>query len=124
MTQQSCSIMLRVVLAIVAWVAIAGGAFAGSGMRVHSNVPLADMPSALVDAQADHLLNEGFLDVTRAPYNAANDGSVDVTAVLQQAIDDAYFSNLAVYFPKGTYLVSGQLHMQQRKVPGLSLIHI
>lgn len=41
-----------------------------------------------------------------------NTGTTDVTAKLQQILDDRHRKIQVVYFPKGTYLVSGQLRMK------------
>ena len=48
------------------------------------------------------------LDVTQAPYFADNTGVADVTAVLQQALDDAgaVAGGGVVYLPRGTYRVA------------------
>ncbi|RDV17216.1 hypothetical protein DXT99_01540 [Pontibacter diazotrophicus] len=48
------------------------------------------------------------LDVTKPPYNADNTGTLDVTAILQKAIDDAGQRKQGgvVYLPKGTYQVN------------------
>ncbi|MHA7628415.1 glycosyl hydrolase family 28-related protein [Corallococcus sp. M7] len=48
------------------------------------------------------------LDVTQAPYFADNTGASDVTAVLQQALDDAgaVAGGGVVYLPRGTYRVA------------------
>ncbi len=47
------------------------------------------------------------VDVTKHPYNADNTGDEDVTAVLQQALDDIGKSGGGVvYLPEGTYHVS------------------
>ncbi len=47
----------------------------------------------------------GVIDVTKAPYLAANDGSVDVSAAINQAMDDYPAKNKIIYLPNGTYLV-------------------
>ena len=52
-----------------------------------------------------------IIDVTDAPYSAANDGLTDVTAILQSAIT-ASPSNGVVYLPSGTYLVDGGLRIK------------
>jgi hypothetical protein len=54
-----------------------------------------------------------ILDVTQAPYNADNSGKTDVTAILQQAIDDAKAARngSVVYLPYGLYMVSKTLEM-------------
>jgi hypothetical protein len=63
-----------------------------------------------------HPWEKGFLDVTKAPYNAKADGVTDVTAALQKAIDDAYEYNFVVFLPEGTYLVSNQLLLNQQNL--------
>lgn len=53
------------------------------------------------------VVEDNILDVTQEPYNADNTGAMDVTAILQQAIDDASIQGGGVvYLPEGTYRVS------------------
>ncbi|MFS0726705.1 glycosyl hydrolase family 28-related protein [Paenibacillus sp. 1P07SE] len=81
--------------------------------RYYENAASSTFPQRLQDHLIHHPWEEGFLDVTQAPYHAAGDGITDDSEALQNAIDDAYASNLVVYFPEGTYLVSRQLRMEQ-----------
>lgn len=48
------------------------------------------------------------IDVTTAPFHAKGDDDVDDTRAIQQAINAAA-SGTTVYFPPGTYLLSGSL---------------
>ena len=52
-----------------------------------------------------------ILDVTQAPYYAANDFSSDATAAIQQAINDAKSANngTIVYLPNGYYRITSTL---------------
>lgn len=50
----------------------------------------------------------GIVDVTKAPYNVNNHGTVDVSTVLQQVLDE-HKGDYTIYFPNGTYLVSKTL---------------
>jgi len=54
-----------------------------------------------------------ILDVTQAPYNAAKDFSVDATAAIQSAINDAIAANNGsiVYLPVGYYKISSALNI-------------
>lgn len=50
---------------------------------------------------------ENIVDVTQAPYSADNTGVSDVTAILQQALNDVGASGGGVvYMPAGTYRIS------------------
>lgn len=58
----------------------------------------------------------GYIDVTAPPYNADKTGATDSTAAINAAINAVYNGSLTftwqypiVYFPNGTYLVSGTL---------------
>ncbi|MBN2215660.1 MAG: T9SS type A sorting domain-containing protein [Bacteroidales bacterium] len=51
-------------------------------------------------------ITENIVDVTQPPYNADNTGASDVTAIIQQAVDDAGISGGGVvYLPAGTYRI-------------------
>jgi len=54
-------------------------------------------------------LSDGFIDITKAPYNVDNTGIIDATKQIQRAIDDSYLGRLIVRFPAGIYLVSDQI---------------
>jgi hypothetical protein len=51
----------------------------------------------------------GVLDVTKAPYNADNTGTVDATAAIQAALDAYPNGNRTIYLPEGIYLISNTL---------------
>jgi hypothetical protein len=52
-------------------------------------------------------ITKNVVDVTQAPYNADNTGTSDVTAILQQALDDVgQAGGGVVYLPSGTFKVS------------------
>lgn len=57
------------------------------------------------------------LNITEAPYNAANDGSVDVTTAFQQAINFATQAGGAVIFvPAGVYRFDGSLLLREKVI--------
>jgi hypothetical protein len=70
------------------------------------------------------------VDITQPPYNADTTGTVDDTAIIQQAIfdhiqvsggktDAGYFApDEIIYFPNGTYLVSDRIEWR-RDAPGV-----
>lgn len=82
-----------------------------SNITYHDNVAFADFPADLQVNASLHAWEDGFLDVTQAPFGADNTGTIDATTALQKAIDYGYDCNLVVFFPEGTYRVSGQLRM-------------
>lgn len=89
------------------------GPSAEAKIRYYSNVDSSNFPTDLQNNLSSHPWEQGFLDVTQAPYSAAGDGITDDSDAIQAAVDDAYRNNLIVYFPAGTYLVSKQIKMEQ-----------
>ena len=89
--------------------------FSSAKMRYESSAT--DFPPRVQEYAKKHPTNFrlGYLDVTKAPYNAVKDGSKDTALALQSAINDAFRSNLVVYLPKGTYLVNKSLKLFQTK---------
>jgi len=67
------------------------------------------IPEELLKHANVQSLKDGFIDVTKLPYSAKGDGISDDTEAIQKAINDGYLSRMIVYFPSGTYLVSGSL---------------
>ncbi|MBD3344887.1 MAG: endopolygalacturonase [Chitinivibrionales bacterium] len=51
----------------------------------------------------------GVVDVTQAPFNAPNDGVGDATDEIQLAINTCANKSVIIYFPNGTYNISGTL---------------
>lgn len=74
-------------------------------IRVESEV-IATGSAAVARYADQQLAAMGFLDVTKAPYNADSSGRADATAAIQQAINDARDARLVCYLPAGRYLVS------------------
>ena len=64
------------------------------------------------------LIEAGYLDVTKPPYNADQAGTADAAPAIQRAIADGYNMSLVVYVPKGTYLIGSPL--VQRQIEGFS----
>lgn len=62
----------------------------------------------------DALGQMGFLDVTRAPYQADPTGKTDSTKAIQQAVNDARDHQLVCFFPSGTYLISAMISCEQK----------
>jgi hypothetical protein len=50
----------------------------------------------------------GVVDISKSPYNIRPSTGADVTAALQQVLDEHQFV-CTIYFPNGTYLVSNTL---------------
>ncbi len=56
----------------------------------------------------------GFLDVSKAPYNADPTGQTDSTDAIQRAVDDARDNWLVCFFPPGEYLISDTISCEQK----------
>ena len=64
----------------------------------------------------------GFLDATKAPFNADNTGASDATQALQAALDFGRAHYLTTFLPGGIYLVSKTLKMIQAEKKFLSTV--
>jgi hypothetical protein len=51
----------------------------------------------------------GVLDITKTPYNADNNGTIDVSAIITKAMADHKFEQIIVYLPIGTYKVTNTI---------------
>lgn len=109
--QKSLSKLL-IILFLLSILPLSPSTFADT-MRYYDNVPSEQFPERLKQNLSQQPWQDGFLDITKQPYNAKGDGVTDDSDAIQKAIDDAYTSNLVVYFPEGTYLVSKQLILNQ-----------
>ncbi|MHB8900158.1 MAG: glycosyl hydrolase family 28-related protein [Thermoguttaceae bacterium] len=74
-------------------------------IRTESDV-IAAGRAAVARYEDRHLVSLGFLDVTKAPYNADAAGKIDATVAIQRAINDARDAQLVCLLPPGRYLVS------------------
>jgi hypothetical protein len=64
-------------------------------------------------AQAENIVfpaDAGVVDVTKAPYNAKDNGKTDDTTAIQKALEDHPASNTIIYLPNRTNLVSESLY--------------
>jgi Pectate lyase superfamily protein/Calx-beta domain len=84
-----------------------------AGLRHYANPLISSLPAAVRDGQGVVLLEAGFIDVTKAPYNADPTGQTDSAAAFQAAIDFGYANCFAVWVPKGAYLLSRGLELYQ-----------
>lgn len=100
---------------IVAFAVVILPFIASAKMRYDQNTTT--LPLRVIEYKSKHqaLFSQGYLDVTKAPYLAVNDGSKDTALALQSAINDAFASNLVVYIPKGTYLINKSLRLFQSR---------
>ncbi|MCY6369939.1 glycosyl hydrolase family 28-related protein [Clostridium ganghwense] len=103
---------ILIILIVISMLSPLNDVFAGT-MKYYDNIDVSKFPQRLKDHLSNHPWQDGFLDITKQPYSAKGDGITDDTDAIQKAIDDAYVSNLIVYFPEGTYLVSKQLVLNQ-----------
>lgn len=62
--------------------------------------------AAVESMSAQHLLDEGLVDVTQAPFSADPTGARDATEAIRAAVFFARHHRLAAYFPVGEYVVS------------------
>lgn len=86
-------------------------------MRILENVAVSNFPARLIPYVDLHPIHEGFLDVTQPPYNATGNGLTNDAWAIQAAINDAYDSNLIVFFPGNkTYLCESKLRCIQDPV--------
>lgn len=58
----------------------------------------------------------GYVDVTRAPYNADSTGQKDATAAIQNALIATETSGKAVFLPAGRYMVSNTITVKKHGV--------
>jgi MYXO-CTERM domain-containing protein len=83
-----------------------------AALRCYDNPKLSSVPASVQSGQGK-LLAAGYLDVTKAPYNADASGAKDAAGAIQQAIGDAYKYSFTVYVPKGTYLLGKPIVAKQ-----------
>lgn len=76
-----------------------------------AGVPLADLTAAVQAtlAKADGAVQKTSLACNVKDYGALGNGSADDTVAIRAAIAAAKSSKLGLYFPAGTYIVSGSL---------------
>ena len=72
------------------------------------------MPQSVAAAQVGQLLEDGYLDVTRPPFNAKNDCSADASGAFNRALDYGHDYVYTVYVPKGCYLFEGKIDLRQK----------
>ena len=74
----------------------------------------------MLDGNVDEQLitpENGFLDVTKAPFNVDNTGKAVTDAALQKAVSYAYFNHLVAYFPHGEYLLEKAINALENLGP-------
>lgn len=105
-TSKLSALLACILLAGSIWFPVSGQAH----FRHKENININNLPQSYRDRlEGQPYWREGYLDITKQPYNAKGDGITDDSDAIQQAINDAFFGNFAVYFPSGTYLVTRQL---------------
>jgi F5/8 type C domain/Pectate lyase superfamily protein/Abnormal spindle-like microcephaly-assoc'd, ASPM-SPD-2-Hydin len=60
----------------------------------------------------------GYINATQPPYDADKTGKTDSTTAIQDAINAAQAAGTGVYLPRGTYLVSAPLNVNDVTVTG------
>ena len=88
---------LTVSLTFLAFLACSAPAYA-AGMRCFDNLPVSPEVQA---GRGSKLIEAGYLDVTKPPYNADQAGTADAAPAIQRAIADGYNMSLVVYVPEG-----------------------
>lgn len=70
-----------------------------------------------ISGYSEDILEWGFVDVTKSPFNADATGKKDCTEALQHAIDFAQSQRKVAFFPQGTYRISNTLHCRHAPPP-------
>lgn len=104
-----------VMMLVVGFAATAFMAALASSPTLSSTcIPDPALPPRLLAHTNTQPLCSGYLDPTKAPYDASGDGRTDDTTALQTALDDAYAFRMVVWLPAGrVFLVSMQLRCVQ-----------
>ena len=101
-----------------------------AGTKVKVQVSSTDKsPSFTIDLADFELVGSplpkpsGAISVTDSPYNADPTGKVDATKAFQTAVDDGRNNRKTVYIPKGNYLLTDHVIVDQVKIVGAGPWH-
>ncbi|MEO0460010.1 MAG: hypothetical protein AAF219_04135 [Myxococcota bacterium] len=103
------AIRFETLTCVLAFAAVSSTANA-AGLRSNENRSIG---SDIAKLQAGTLFDDGYLDVTKGPYNADPSCSQNSDAAFEKALEHSHDFNYTVYVPKGSYCFTRSIEMLQ-----------